>query len=209
MERVILVLCTNATGTHKLPVAMIGQAENTMCFRGEGNPCPLPFFNQKRAWMDKHVYERWWNTEFLPAVHQRHTGAKSALIMDNASTHDVNLSAEDVEILFLPPNSTAVYQSMDAGVIAWLKRRYKGRLLEILVRSLPVPLVSPPSFPKPNPPRTPSPEPPPPLPQTPPPLHHRQPPSWRHMASERGMMSCGGCPLSTYSRCMVRHGRRL
>ena len=34
MERVTLVLCTNATGTHKLPVAMFGQAENPMCFRG-------------------------------------------------------------------------------------------------------------------------------------------------------------------------------
>ena len=49
MERVTLVLCTNATGTQKLPVAIIGQAENPMCFCAEGNACPLPFFNQKRA----------------------------------------------------------------------------------------------------------------------------------------------------------------
>jgi len=170
MERFTLVLCTNATGTHKLPVAMIGQAENPMCFRGEGNACPLPYFNQKRAWMDKHVSERWWNTVFLPAVHQRHRGAKCSLIMDNASINDDNLSAEDVEILFLPPNSTAVCQPMDAGVVASLRRRYKGRLLAILVRSLPVPVVSPPPSPQPDPLRTPPPEPPPPPPQTPPPL---------------------------------------
>jgi len=107
--------------------------------------------------MDKHVYERWCNTLFLPAVHQRHRGAKSALIMDNASTHDVNLSSEDVKILFLPRNSTAVYQPMDAGVVASLKGRYKGRLLEILVRSLPVPLISPPASPQTDRPRTPSP----------------------------------------------------
>jgi len=170
MERVTLVLCTNATGTHKLPVAMIGQAENPMCFRGEGNACSLPYFNQKREWMDKHVYERWWNTVFLSAVHQRHKGAKSSQIMDNASTHDVNLSAEDVEVNFRPPSSTALDQPMDAGVIASLMRRYKRRLLAILVRSLCVPLVSPPPCPQPNPLRTPSPEPPPLLPQTPPPL---------------------------------------
>jgi len=96
MEQATLVLCTNATGNHKLPVAMIGQAESPVCFRGEGNACPLPSFNQKRAWMDKHVYERWWITVLLPAVHQRHRGAKSALIMDNASAHDVNVSAEDL-----------------------------------------------------------------------------------------------------------------
>ena len=37
MERVPLVLCTNANGTQKLPVAMNGQANNPMCFRGEDN----------------------------------------------------------------------------------------------------------------------------------------------------------------------------
>ena len=59
---------------------------------------------------------------------------------------------------------------MDAGEIASLKRRYKGRLLAILVRSLPDPLVSPPPSPQPDPLRTPPPEPPPPLSKTPPPL---------------------------------------
>jgi len=124
MDRVTLVLCTNATGTYKLPVTMIGSAGRPLCFRGEGNECPLPYFDQKKAWMDKHVYERWWKNVFLPAVRQRHRGAKCALIMDNSSTHDVALSSEDVEIFFLPPNTTAVYQPMDAGVIAALKRRY-------------------------------------------------------------------------------------
>jgi len=61
--------------------------------------------------MDKHVYQRWWNTVFLPSVRERHRCFKCALTMDNASTHNVDLSAEDVDILFpfLPPNGTAVY----------------------------------------------------------------------------------------------------
>jgi len=59
MERVTQVPCTNATITHKLSVAVIGQAENPTCFRGEGNGCPLPYFNETRAWTDEHVYERW------------------------------------------------------------------------------------------------------------------------------------------------------
>jgi len=98
MDRVTLVLCTNATGTHKLPVEMIGEPVNPLCFRGEGNECPLPYFNQKKAWMDKYVYARWWNTVFLLAVRDRHGGAKCALIMDNSSTHDTALSADDVEM---------------------------------------------------------------------------------------------------------------
>ena len=60
---------------------------------------------------------------------------------------------------------------MDASVIASLKRRYKGRLVAILVRSLPVPLTSPsptPQVPPPPPPLLP-PLPPPPSPPPPPP----------------------------------------
>jgi len=65
MDRVTLVLCTNATGSHKLPVAMVGTANNPLCFRGEGNECPLPYFSQKKSWMDKYAYARWWQTVFL------------------------------------------------------------------------------------------------------------------------------------------------
>lgn len=109
IDCVTLVLCTNATGTHKLPVSMIGEAERPTCFRGASNECPLPYFNQKKAWMDRPVYARWWNTVFLRAVRERHRGTKRALMMDNSSTHDVSLRADDVEILFLPPNVTANY----------------------------------------------------------------------------------------------------
>jgi len=37
--------------------------------------------------MDMLVYARYWNTVFLPAIHERHGGAKCALIMENSSTH--------------------------------------------------------------------------------------------------------------------------
>jgi len=76
---------------------------------------------------------------FLPAVRERHGGAKCALIMGHSSTHDTALSADDVEILFLPPKVTAIYQPMNAGVIAALKRRYKRRLFVVIVRWFPVP----------------------------------------------------------------------
>lgn len=152
-ERVTLVLCTNATGAHKLPVSMIGTAAVPLCFRGQGNACPLPYFKQKNAWMDHHVYTRWFNTVFLPGVRERHGGASVALILNISATHDVELSAPNVTLIFLPPITTAVYQPMDAGVIAALKRRYKRRLLAIVVRGLPVDVIPPPVPPsQPTPP---------------------------------------------------------
>jgi len=58
MDRITLALCTNATGTHKHPVAMIGEPVHPSFFRGVSNECPLPYFNQKKAWMDKHMYAK-------------------------------------------------------------------------------------------------------------------------------------------------------
>jgi len=76
IDRFTLVLCTNVTRSHELPVAMVGTANKPLCFRGEGNASPLPYFAQKKAWMDKYVYAQWWQTVFLPAVRERHGGTQ-------------------------------------------------------------------------------------------------------------------------------------
>jgi len=180
-ERVTLVLCTNATGSHKLPIAMIGTAALPMCFRGPGNACPLPYFSQKCAWMDTRVYKMWFTTVFLPAVRDRHPGGNSALIMDNSATHDVHLAAPDVTVLFLPPNTTAVYQPMDAGVIAAIKRRYKRRLLALVVRRLQAEVAAPP----------------PPRPAPAPPPAHPSGPRAAHTTSPAGAPPTNSPPAST------------
>ena len=46
---VTLITCTNATGTHKIPLAMIGKAANPHCFRS--CPSPLPYNSQKMLGM--------------------------------------------------------------------------------------------------------------------------------------------------------------
>jgi len=51
-DRVTLFFDCNATGTHKIPVAMIGKAKQPMCFKPPRRPCPLPYFSKPaRAWM--------------------------------------------------------------------------------------------------------------------------------------------------------------
>lgn len=133
-NRVTLTMCCNATGSHKVPVAMIGKAAQPMCFIGLGNQCPLPYFSQKSAWTDKTVFKRWFFEVFLQAVRAR-TRSHVILIMDNLGCHSV-ISDPQVTIIELPPNTTAVFQPSDAGVIAGLKRRYKFRLLQRVVTNL-------------------------------------------------------------------------
>lgn len=57
------------------------------------------------------------------------------LIMDNVGAHS-DVSDPQVTVIELRLNTTAVYQPLDAGVIAYLKRRYKTRLLQRVVHNL-------------------------------------------------------------------------
>lgn len=57
-ERVSVDLCTNATGTRKMPLAIIGTAANPRCFR-TGVPL-VKYISQKKLWSDKQTMgERW------------------------------------------------------------------------------------------------------------------------------------------------------
>jgi len=58
-DRVKLVCCTNAAGTEKLPIAIIGKSKAPQCFRGAGRPPPVPYFDQSSAWMDASRFQQW------------------------------------------------------------------------------------------------------------------------------------------------------
>ena len=108
-DRVTLITCTNATGTHKIPLVMIGKAENPRCFRAK--PCPLPYKAQKNAWNDYRLTKWWFHDVFLPEVKKR-TSSKVALIADNFGSHDANdplLQDPQVEWILLPPNCASVH----------------------------------------------------------------------------------------------------
>jgi len=81
-DRVTLVLACNATGSHKLPVAMISKAKKPLCFKPLRRDCRLPFFSEQSAWMDGIVFKSWFVTVFLRAL-RAGTRLPVALISDN------------------------------------------------------------------------------------------------------------------------------
>ena len=129
-----LTLCCNATGTHKLLITMIGKAMQPLCFTGEGNEPPLSYYSQAWAWTDSNVFARCLSEVFVPELRTR-TGSHVYLILENFNSLS-RVSDPPVTVIELPPNTTAVYQLLDEGVIAALKRRYKTRLLQRVVANL-------------------------------------------------------------------------
>eukprot|EP00300_Choanocystis_sp_HF-7_P003298 c12520_g1_i1.p1 GENE.c12520_g1_i1~~c12520_g1_i1.p1 ORF type:complete len:547 (+),score=89.49 c12520_g1_i1:163-1641(+) len=129
-ERITLVVAANATGSCKIPISIIGTAQQPRCFRL--GACPLPYFQQASAWMDQTVCMAWFNSTFLPAV-KRFTHKKVALVWDNFSGHIITSPDPQATLYFLPPNATAVAQPMDQGILAAIKRQYKTRMAAKLI----------------------------------------------------------------------------
>jgi hypothetical protein len=79
------------------------------------------------GWMTREVFHGWLvgiNTRF------RADNRKVLLLVDNCSAHRTgDLSLSNVNVHFLPPNTTAHLQPLDAGIIRAFKAHYRARLL--------------------------------------------------------------------------------
>jgi hypothetical protein len=56
--------------------------------------------------------------------------------MNNCGPHGTDFNDNQVNIFRLPPNCTSVYEPMDAGIVAAIKRKYRGELLLRTVTTL-------------------------------------------------------------------------
>ena len=130
-ERITLVMCANMTGSDKLPVLVLGKSANPRCFKGV-KTLPCPYRSNKRAWMTMDEFSKWLK-DFDRRTRLR--GRKVALVLDNAPSH-VHISTTHVELYFLPPNTTALSQPMDQGIIKCMKDRYRKQISRRMLDAL-------------------------------------------------------------------------
>ncbi|XP_027696752.1 jerky protein homolog-like [Vombatus ursinus] len=137
-ERLTVLCCVNATGSHKLKLCVVGKAEHLHLLR-EANPLNMPIdcFNHKEAWMDCTIFKEWFDKKFVPQVREhllsKGLPERAVLLLDYAPSKPSEglLKSEDGNIFvkYLPPNVAALIQPMDQGVIACMKRHYRTGLL--------------------------------------------------------------------------------
>lgn len=142
-QRITVLCCANASGSHFLDLGVIGTARKPRAFSKmkKDSSLPVSYYSNKTAWMTVEIFSDWFKTKFVPAVrkHLENVGLpqKAVLLLDNAPSHpnEEILKSEDGNIFvkYLPPNVTAVIQPMDQGVIQKLKTTYRRNLLLKLV----------------------------------------------------------------------------
>lgn len=135
-DRVSLLVCANASGTDKLPLLLIGKSKKPRPFKNINvNSLPVKYTNQRSAWMNSEIFEKWFYDDFVPHVKehlaQLNLPPKAVLLIDNAPCHpeEEMLISGEIRAILLPPNVTSIIQPMDQGVIETTKRHYKKKLI--------------------------------------------------------------------------------
>jgi hypothetical protein len=126
--RISLAFTANADGSDELPILFLGRAKKPRCFnKHSGEELGFLYRNNKKTWMTGDIYRDW-----LRALDtdMRAAGRHILLLLDNASSHSSgDLALTNVKVRKLPPNTTALLQPMDAGIIAAFKQRFREKQL--------------------------------------------------------------------------------
>jgi hypothetical protein len=124
-SRITILLCCSLCG-EKLPPLVIGHAEHPRDLAGV-DISPLMWYSNTSAWMTGLLWERWLRTIDMVMVAEKRT---IALIVDNAPTHSTPADLTNIELFFLPKNSTPIAQPLDAGIIRNFKLFYQEKVLQ-------------------------------------------------------------------------------
>lgn len=128
-DRVTIICCANATGTHKIPLTMIAKPKQPACIRG--HDWPINYVNQGNAWQDTSTFVHWLTKVFRPELLKK-TGRNVLLLIDNATSHP-KTEIPGIRMEYFPPNCTSWKQAMDQGIIHSFKKRYKYLLLKRVI----------------------------------------------------------------------------
>ena len=129
MDRLTILVCTNMDGTVKKKLFVIGRARCPRCFKGlDVTKLPVTYKANKKAWMTAVLFENWlkeWDN-------QLEGKPKICLLLDNCTAHPnpPSFAPKNIELIFLPPNTTSLIQPMDQGIIKNLKVRYRAELVK-------------------------------------------------------------------------------
>ncbi|GFV78157.1 tigger transposable element-derived protein 1 [Trichonephila clavipes] len=119
-NRVTLLLCSNASGDRMLKPLLINKSLRPRALKGKDlKQLPVHWMANPKAWMTTAIFTEWFNNCFVPEVEaymkEKSLDFKVLLIVDNVASHP-ELEHLNVQLVFLPPNTTSLIQALDQGI---------------------------------------------------------------------------------------------
>ncbi|KAJ5180126.1 transcriptional regulator family: Centromere protein B DNA-binding region [Penicillium capsulatum] len=132
-SRVCLAVCTNSTGSDRLPLWIIGHKEKPEALRQvnlEAMECN--WRHDRKAWMTTEIMSEWL------LFFYRHVGERRVLLLlDNFAAHEAALQITPppahVHIHVFPAYATAQHQPMGLGITQHLKHHFRKQWLSYIV----------------------------------------------------------------------------
>ncbi|XP_049277518.1 tigger transposable element-derived protein 2-like [Anopheles funestus] len=138
-ERIMVICCTNATGTHKLDLTIVIKSKNPWNLKEEELPqTALNYYEAKGGWVSKEIFRHWFEYKWIPEVREFLTNKllplRAILLLDTAPCHitDTSLRSEDgcMVVRFMPTDVANLVQPMQQGIVSLLKWNYRTDLLK-------------------------------------------------------------------------------
>jgi hypothetical protein len=130
-QRITIGLCCSATGEKLRPV-VIGTARKPRCFADINfniNSLGVDYYHNSNAWMTQTIFDKWLlRLDKMFGLKKR----KVLLFVDNCSSHKTPKNLLNIEIKYLPSNTTSRLQPLDQGIIRSFKAKYRKLLLKYL-----------------------------------------------------------------------------
>lgn len=142
-DRYTLLLCANASGTFRCKPMLVYKSENPRALKHkQKHHLPIFWKSNKSAWVTKIIFQDWFKNSFIGEVKefltQKNLAFKVLLLLDNVGSHDESLQTihPDIEVVFLPPNTTSLLQPMDQSVISTFKAYYLRRVMDRMLKAV-------------------------------------------------------------------------
>jgi hypothetical protein len=114
-DRFTALICVSMTGEKMKPM-IIGKSANPRSFPSNNLTHQKYFYyeSSSNAWVTSAIFLRYL---LILNVKFRAEGRFVALLLDNCSSHHIDEALlTNIKLFFLPPNTTAIAQPLDAGI---------------------------------------------------------------------------------------------
>ncbi|XP_017763034.1 PREDICTED: tigger transposable element-derived protein 1-like [Eufriesea mexicana] len=142
-NRLTLLLGGNLAGDFKLKPLLVYQAENPRALKGKDKELlPVIWKSNKNTWVTALIFKDWFTHHFVSTVKQycknNNLQFKALLILDNVPGYPKSLQNlyPEINVVFLPPNTTCLIQPMDQTVIATFKRYYMRTIMTKTIKAI-------------------------------------------------------------------------
>ncbi|XP_049963501.1 tigger transposable element-derived protein 6-like [Schistocerca serialis cubense] len=136
-----VLLCSDASGTHKLTPLVIRRSASQRCFKYVKS-LPVNYKTNPKAWMTPTLFSKWL---LLLDKKMSMKNKKTALLVDNCSAHNMP-ALKNVELCYFPLNCTLILQPLDMGIINNFKTKYHSHLVKHVIADIERKVSNPYSF---------------------------------------------------------------